>query len=389
VTYSRRMPTTPTPRETTRDELLRLIRAGGGLTRADLVRSSGLSRSAVNGAVAGLLADERVAEIETEQKGPGTGSGRPGVRLVATGGPVAGLDFGHNHLHVAIADAFGRLVGDRRLELDVDLGAEEAMEAAARVLDDLCSEHGIDTLASVVAGIPGPLDTRSGRVQSPTILSGWVGRSPAEELERRLRVPVRIENDAALGALGELYAGAGREHRDFLYVKASHGIGASLVLDGALYRGGTGLAGEIGHTHLNGRTELCRCGSRGCLEAVVSVASVHEQIEHTHPTSDPAELAIGDDGDLITRRILEEAGRVLGRVVSDLCNLVNPTAVVIGGELGAASRAFVDGVEETVRRYAQPATADALVVVPAELGTLAELRGALELATREPLAAGA
>lgn len=362
--------------------MLRLIRAGQGVTRAELARSTGLSRSAVQAIVSGLLAASQVSELEVEEKGPGTGSGRPGTLLVAIGDPVAGIDFGHNHLHVAIADSFGRLIGDRRVEIDVDLAAEEAMNTAAELLSTLRAEHDVTRLQAVAAGIPGPVDLASGLVQSPTILSGWVGLSPATELGRRIGVPVRIENDAALGALGELYGGAGRDHRDFLYVKASNGIGASLVLGGDLYRGGTGLAGEIGHTHLGGRTELCRCGNRGCLEAVVSVAAVIDQIAHTHPGGDPAAVTLQSFADPITERILHESGRILGQVVSDLCNLVNPTAVIIGGELGAAGEAFVQGAEQAIRRYAQPATSAALVVRAAELGNRAELHGALALAAR-------
>ena len=112
------------------------------------------------------------------------------------------------------------------------------------------------------------MDQRTGTVRSPTILSSWVGLAPAQELEERVGVPVHVENDAVLGAYGERQLGAGRDHSDFLYVKASGGIGASMVLDGAVYAGAYGLAGEIGHTQLPGHTELCRCGNRGCLEAV-------------------------------------------------------------------------------------------------------------------------
>lgn len=375
-----------TPRERTSGELLRLIRESGGATRAELVRSSGLSRSAVDGAVGYLMANGRLHELEAEPRGPGGGSGRPGAKLLVRGNPVAGIDFGHNHVHVAVADVFGRLLDDQRLELDVDLAAEASMDAAADLLAEIRSKHDIVDIDAVVAGIPGPLDLASGRVQSPTILSGWVGRSPARELAHRIGVPVHVENDAALGALGELYAGAGHEHGDFIYIKASHGIGASVVLNGALYRGGTGLAGEIGHTPLPSQAALCRCGNRGCLEAVVSVGALHEQVQHTRPASDPSDVRIADT-DVITRRIMDEAGRVLGGVVSDLCNFINPTAVIVGGELGAESASFVEGVEEAIRRHAQPCTSAALVVLPATHGSRAELRGAVELAVRLPLRA--
>ena len=370
------------PRERTKEELYRLIRAQDGVTRGELVDSTGLSRSTVNGAVARLLGDGRVVEVDLQEKGPGSGSGRPGTRLVATasGSPVAGIDFGHNHLWVALADALGRPLAERRVELNVDLQAHEALDIAADLLAELCREQGVSHLGCVVAGIPGPLQLRSGMVQSPTILSGWVGLDPSSELAARIGVPVRVENDAVLGAYGERLAGAGRRHDDFLYVKASHGIGASLVLNGTPYLGATGLAGEIGHTQLPGRSELCRCGNRGCLEAVVSMTAVGDEVAHTHPATARSDLDIAAMSDPVTARILHEAGRTLGGVLACLCNLVNPSAVIVGGELGATGQAFVSGVEASIQRHAQPATTMDLVTVPAELGVRAELVGALELA---------
>ena len=371
-------------RDRIRTELLRIISDTGGATRAELVRASGLSRSAVDLAVARLIGDGALRETEAEAKGPGSGSGRPGTRLVLNGGPVAGIDFGHNHVHVAIAGVDGHLIGDCRVEVDVDMAALEAMDTAAELLRELCHQHHVERFRTVVAGIPGPVDGRTGVVRSPTILLGWTGISPAKELKHRLGTTVHVENDAALGALGELHQGAGRTHRSFFYIKASHGVGAGLVLNGELFRGGTGLAGEIGHTPLAGRSELCRCGSRGCLEAVMCVEAIRQQILHTHPAQDPDDVRIADDDD-VSRRILEDAGRLLGRAVSDQCNLMNPSAVIVGGQLGAASRSFVDGVADAIRRHAQPATADAITVSAAANGTEAELRGAIELARRLPV----
>ena len=158
------------------------------------------------------------------------------------------------------------------------------------------------------------------------------------------------------------------------------GSARASVLGGAPYKGATGLAGEIGHTQLPGHTELCRCGNRGCLEAVVSVRSVREQIAHTHPGIETSSVAIDQFDDAIAERILNEAGRTLGRPLADMCNLLNPSALIIGGELGAAGRALIDGVEASVRRHAQPATAAAIEILAAELGVRAELTGALQLA---------
>jgi len=372
----------PSPRDRTREDLYELIRAGVAATRSELADATGMSRSTVNHAVGRLLSENRITESDVETKGPGSGSGRPAARLavVATGGPIGAIDFGHNHVRVAVADSLGEPIGEEHAVLDVDLNATEAMTCATDLLSDLKRQHGISDLSALVAGIPGPVDVRTGLVRSPSILSSWVGRAPAQELEEVLGVPVHVENDAVLGAVGEQFRGAGRHHQDFLYVKASHGIGASMVLGGRLYTGANGLAGEIGHTPLPGHSELCRCGNRGCLEAVVSVQALRDQYIHTHPASDLAQLDPNDTTDTITLRIFEEAGRMLGGILATLCNLLNPAALVVGGELGASSGSFLDGVEAAVRRHAQPATAAVIEVLPAELGSRAELVGGLQLA---------
>lgn len=371
------------PRDRTRQELFQIIQTRpDAATRADLIELTGLSRSTINHAIGRLLNEGRIVETNAEEKGPGSGSGRPGVRLraVGVGQSVAAIDFGHNHVHVAVTGPEGEIAGQIRVDVDVDLDAEDAMTTATDLLSTLREDHGVDRFALVVAGVPGPLDTTTGLVRSPTILSGWVGLAPAQELSRRLGVAVHVENDAVLGALGELRRGAGRHHRDFLYVKASHGIGAGLVLNGQPYRGGTGLAGEIGHTPIPGHAELCRCGNRGCLEAAVSAEAIRAQIAHSHPNLEPAQRRLGVLHDTTTQRILSEAGRTLGRVLADMCNLLNPTAVIVGGELGTAGTELVDGIQDSIERYTQPATAATLEVIPAELGDRAELTGALELA---------
>lgn len=375
-------PDRSSPRNRTREEVFRAIQGGGAVTRAHLVETTGLSRSTVNHAVSRLIADDRVTEADPTAKGPGTGSGRPAglLRCVSRGRNCAALDFGHAHVQAAVMDASGHIVARRRADLDVDLEARQAMDLAAEMLRSLGREHGVDDISAVVAGIPGPIDSVSGLVRSPTILSSWVGLAPGRELEHRLRLPVHVENDAVLGAYGELHRGAGRGYSDFLYVKASHGIGAGMVLGGRPYRGSLGFAGEIGHTPLPGYTDLCRCGKRGCLEAVVSVESIKAQIAHTHPSMRADAVRLEELHDPTSRRILNDAGHVLGEVLSVLANLLNPAALVIGGELGSTGSPLLEGVTATVQRNAQPAIAASMDILPARLGADAELVGAAILA---------
>jgi predicted NBD/HSP70 family sugar kinase len=371
-----------TLRDRTREEVFLVICGTRDLTRSNLVELTGLPSSTIGHAVARLLAEGRIVESAAEAKGPGSGSGRPGAILnaVATGTRIGAIDFGHRHFRVALGDDMGTVIEEATVQLNVDREPARGLDAAARSLRELCERQGVATMARVVAGVPGPIEDTTGLVCSTTTLSNWAGMHPAAELEDRLGVPALVCNDASLGSLGEMHHGAGVGHRDFLYIKASHGIGAGLVVNGQLYQGGTGFAGEIGHIIISGRPELCRCGNRGCLEAVVSVPSVKEQLSHTHPHLDSDSIDLAELNDPISARILNEAGRSLGSVLAGLCDLINPTLLIIGGELGSSGKPLIDGVRASVNRFAQPSTSSAISVVPAALGRRAELVGAVQLA---------
>jgi len=369
-------------RDRTREEIFQIISGGRDLTRASLCERTGLPSSTISHAVARLLAEGRISESPAPAKGPGSGSGRPATLLnpVASATRTGAIDFGHQHLRVALGDDAGTVLDETVVQLDVDQSPERGLDVAARTLRDLAAAHGVTSLACVAAGVPGPIEATTGLVCSNTTLSNWSGMLPARELEERLGVPALVRNDASMGALGELHHGAGRGHRDFLYIKAAHGVGAGLVNNGELYLGGAGFAGEIGHIIIPGRPELCRCGNRGCLEAVVSVPTVRQQLLHTHPQLDPERLDMSALNDPIAARILNEVGRTLGTVLANLCDLTNPTLLVVGGELGTSGSALIEGVRASLRRFAQPSTSQVLQVVPAALGRRAELVGAIQLA---------
>jgi predicted NBD/HSP70 family sugar kinase len=372
----------PSLRDRTREEIFELICGTRDLTRTALVERTGLPSSTIGHAVSRLLAEGRIIESPAPVKGPGSGSGRPGTLLnaVPSATRTGAIDFGHRHFRVAIGDDMGAILDEAIVPLNVDQSPDHGLDVAAQSLIALGERHGVTQLACVVAGVPGPIEASSGLVCSSTTLSNWAGMSPAQELEQRLGVRALVRNDASLGALGEFHLGSGRGHRDFLYIKASHGIGAGLVSNGDLYLGGAGFAGEIGHIIISGRPELCRCGNRGCLEAVVSAPTVKQQIVHSHPHLDPDAIDLFELDVPISARILNEAGRTLGTVLAGLCDLTNPTVLVIGGELGSSGQSFIDGIRASVKRFAQPSTSQVLEVVPAALGQRAELVGALQLA---------
>jgi len=212
-------------------------------------------------------------------------------------------------------------------------------------------------------------------------MPGWRDLAPADQLAERLGVPVAADNDANLGALAELHRGVARGVGDFVYLKLASGVGAGLVLGGRLYRGATGIAGEIGHVQIAEHGRVCRCGNRGCLETEVSVPRLLEHVQPRQDTPLDVEqlLALDAADDAGVRRVLGDAGRTVGRALADLCNSLNPTLLVVGGPLGSAT-SLVDGVRASVDRYAQPNAAAAVRVVSAALGERAEITGAVAMA---------
>jgi predicted NBD/HSP70 family sugar kinase len=187
-----------------------------------------------------------------------------------------------------------------------------------------------------------------------------------------------------MGALGELRYGAARGLRDFVYVKVSAGVGASLILDREVHHGATGLAGEIGHIRLSERGGLlCRCGNRGCLETVLSTNVMESRFRDlVSPGTDPVFPLLAHTGDPAIATYIREAGRTLGRALADLSNWVNPQGVVVGGVFGTAGTAAADAVREGMARFAAPIRGAGVEVHTAELGLRSELMGAVAAACR-------
>lgn len=377
-------------RSANRKSVVALLAAEGPLSRADLARATGLSRTTVSTLVADLVAAGQVVETNdrgTPHKG---GSGRPPllISLAPGSGVVAGVDLGHRHLRVAVADLAGTVLAEASEAVDVDADSERALDHASRLLADLVAGQGLAPADVGLVGmcVPAPLDRRSSRIDTG-ILSGWRDVSPGQELGRRLSVPVVADNDANLGALAEHARGAARGSAHAVFVKVASGVGAGIVLGGRLHRGATGRAGEIGHVQVDEDGAVCRCGNRGCLETLVAAPRLIEVLRpaYDEPLSTGRVLELERAGDAGVRRVLSDAGRVIGRALADLCNSLDPEVVVVGGSLGA-STGLREGIRSAIDRYAQPDAASAVRVVAAELGPRAELVGALTLAAGRALA---
>jgi predicted NBD/HSP70 family sugar kinase len=363
------------------------VRRRGSVTRADLERMTELSRATVAALVAQLIDDGTLRELPADEGArTGTGPGRPPARLALTesAGIVVGLAFSHDDLRTAAATLSGDVLAEQSVQLAVDNSAGVALDAAAAEFNSILRKisHGERDVHSVVLGLPAPLDRHTGRVVINNILPGWVDLDPAAELEARIHRPVTQENAVNLGALGEMTYGGGTGMRDLVFVKVSTGVGAGLIFDGRLYRGASGYAGELGHIQVQSNGLLCRCGSRGCLETLVSAPHLIAALQPMH--ADLLTIAdvirLVEAGDSGAGRVVSDAGRTVGRSLADMCNVLNPEAVIVGGELSVASSALTDGIREAIARYAQPSVARAVTVSTGKLESRAELLGAIALA---------
>ncbi|MGW1199538.1 ROK family transcriptional regulator [Streptomyces sp. NPDC002536] len=365
------------------ERVVRAVRMAGSLTQAEIARTTGLSAATVSNIVRELK-DGGTVEVTPTSSG---GRRARSVSLSGDSGIVVGVDFGHTHLRVAVGNLAHRVLAEEAEPLDVDASAEQGLQRAEQLVRRLITAAGISPgkIVGVGLGVPGPIDVESGVLGSTAILPGWVGTNPREDLAARLGVPVHVDNDANLGALGELVWGAGRGATDLAYIKVASGVGAGLVINGRIYRGPGGTAGEIGHITLDESGPVCRCGNRGCLETFAAARHVLPLLHSAHGTdltvARMVELArAGDPG---CRRVIGDVGRHIGSAVASLCNLLNPSRVVLGGELAEAGELVLGPIRESVSRYAIPSAARQLEVVPGALGGRSEVLGALALVLSE------
>jgi glucokinase len=313
--------------------------------------------------------------------------------------PVIGMDLGGTKIGTALVDPVGGILARDQRETLATQGPDAViarmLDGARRVLAR--ADVSPDQVGAVGIGSPGPLDIEAGVVASPPNLPGWDRIPLRQRIAEALGIPAVLENDANAAGLGEQRFGAGRGASHMIYVTASTGIGGGLILDGKLYHGAGGLAGEIGHMTVLPNGPLCGCGNRGCLEALASGTAIarraRESVARGVPTCMRA-MASGDpqcitarlvaqaarQGDAEAIHILAEAMHYLGVGMASLVNLLNPQLIVIGGGLTNLGEALFEPVRRAIARISFPAAAEVVRVVPPQLGDDVGVLGAAAVA---------
>ena len=293
-----------------------------------------------------------------------------------------GVDFGGTNIQVGCVTATGRVA--RQLVLATRDHATPArfVDGLHAAIRQLTRPEGArrTRLRGVGVGAPGLIDGSRGIIHRlVNVPGGWRGVPLARLLERRLGCPCAVENDVNVIALGEWRYGAGRGTRHSVYVTLGTGVGGGLVIDGALVRGASGSAGEIGHTTVDPEGPRCPCGSRGCLEALVGTAAIlrraRQAMPHRGRLSPEALSQAARGGDRAARRIWRDVGVSLGIGLSNVINLLNPERIVLGGGVANAWPWFGPSLRATVRRRAFAVPRRACRIVRASLGERAGIIG--------------
>lgn len=367
-------------------EMFQLLRDGLPRTRATLCEITGQTRSTVATRIDALRA---TGLITAAGEAPSTG-GRaptvfafdPSVRL------VLGVDLGATHARIAITDLATTTLAVRSESLDIADGPDIVLPQVIEAALALLAETGRQPTSLVAAGVglPGPVDQASGRPNHPPIMPGWNDVDVPGLLSASLGVPVLVDNDVNVMALGE-HRAAWPEVANLFLVKVGTGIGSGIIADGRLLRGADGAAGDIGHVPLPGaETIRCRCGNFGCLEAVASARAVAESL------GGPGANLTGHDvvervrsGDVDAIHALRRAGRDIGQVLTTCVSLLNPSVIVVGGILSESGEHLLAGIREMVYHRSLPLATEHLQIVTAQTGVDAGACGAAALAIEHVL----
>ena len=357
-----------------------------GLSRTDLARDLGLSRSTVSAIVGGLISSGLVVESHHAES---TGGRRAIVlRFNDAHQNVIGLDIGSSHLTAARLDLRGRVLSRESCEHDVQHSPRTTLQRLEQMIS-AAIEQASAPILGIGVGLPCPVDADSRHHLSPRILPAWRGIQLGDWLYERFGLPVCMDNDANLGAQAEAWWGAGQGIPHFAYIKVGTGVGAGYVIDGRPYRGASGIAGEIGHTTVDVHGHACRCGLRGCLEAEIGFQTVLKKAQDASGRREQLTfsqiLALADQGDQAIGAVISAAGEHLGVAVANLLNLLNPDRIILGGRLMAAGDRLMVPLRRTVRERALSTSIDRAEIVVSTLGDDHIAMGAATLIVQQAL----
>lgn len=296
---------------------------------------------------------------------------------------VIGIDLGGSKIALGLVSPDHQVISRRRIATDADEGAAGVAARIAAQVDALKRDLPWGaSIAGVGIGAPGPLDHVSGELRALVNLPG-ISHTPFRAiLQKTLRLPVKLDHDAKVAALGEFHYGAGRGRDSMIYIVLGTGVGAAIIYEGNLLYGESNTAGESGHMTVDPKGRLCHCGSRGCLETYASgPALARDYAAASGETISGAEITQrASAGEAVALRVLREAGAALGIAIASMAMTVNIEQFVIGGSVASAGDLLLDPARESLKNYSFAEVAANIKVTASTLGEGAALLGAAYMA---------
>jgi N-acetylglucosamine repressor len=369
-------------REINKSLVLNVVRDHGSISRTSIAHAAHLSLATVSGITNELIEQGLIYEHD---EGTSTGGRRPILlALNPRAGLVVGAKLTETHMVVALTDLNAELVEQREVPLGEDKSSDAVISVLANAVSELRKAHSQRPVLGMGIGMAGGIDRRTGVCRFSPFL-GWRDVPLRQLLEKRLGLPVVIENDVNTFTMAERWFGAGVGVADFLVITLGRGIGMGMVLNGQLYRGGCGGGGEFGHTTVAPDGPQCDCGKRGCLEAFVSDPAILNRMCTAlgrDLTMEEA-VALARQGDSVAHTIFASAGRTLGTAIADLINIFNPPLLVVGGEGTRALDLMLEPLQHALQANCFDGFFEDLRLVVEPWGDDAWARGAASLMLEE------
>lgn len=381
-------------RESNRLLILNCVREHSSITRAMIARHTGLSRTTVSSIMDELLKEGFVWEGDTQRAALSGGRRVIPVHFNAAAGYILGAVLGRNHLTILLSDLAATILKEKTMPFEIRRGAAVCLPLFVAELRAFVAEQHATwgKIVGLGVGLPGPLDVNLQKSVAPLLLPGWEGVNVWDILSQELEVPVYLDNNAHMGALGESRYGAGREVADLLYLKLGTGIGGGIIMGGQLYRGTSGSAGEIGHMTVLPDGPRCNCGNRGCLEALVGAPAIVEDARQglslrrhldrnggdghagLSRQTPPRLTDIGQvvqtalEGEPACKAALEQAGEYIGIALASLVNFFNPSLIVLDGKTSRAGEMLLAAIRRTVADRSLPTSLAPTRIISGALG---------------------
>ncbi|NYI42161.1 ROK family transcriptional regulator [Demequina lutea] len=368
-------------------DLFQILRDGRPRTRSELASLTGLARSTVASRVESLV---RLGLVRPVGDAVSTG-GRPSSQfaLNASGRVVLGVDVGASHVRIAVTDLSGKILAQDSVAMEVAEGPAAVLAWVATAGRELLKKANAAStdLLGIGVGLPGPVEHATGLPIDPPIMPGWDRYDVPQNLGEQFGVPVLVDNDVNIMALGE--RAASWPHIDhFIFVKVATGIGSGVISGGLLQRGAQGIAGDIGHVYVpQGDDVPCRCGNKGCLEALAAGPAIARTLRaaglDVESSADVIALVKAGNTDAI--RAVREAGRTIGQVLTACVSIINPAVIVLGGSIAQAGEHLLAGAREVVYARSMPLATGQLQISNSRAGANAGVLGASMLAIHHAL----